>query len=167
MKVKEFSAIIAAIVVIALGFAGGAGAAQHDDRDALKGLRTGKAIFDINTGDPDRLVLYLSVIKETYQGLKKQKVQPDIIVAFRGGSVGLVAKDAEPIEGQKRESLEKLGKLVSELKGMGVKFEACSIATRLFEVDNSSLLPGIKVVGNTFISLIGYQSMGYAVIPIM
>jgi len=44
--------------------------------------------------------------------------------------------------------------------------ESCSVATRLFKVDNASLLDGIKPVGNTFVSLTGYQAQGYANIPI-
>jgi intracellular sulfur oxidation DsrE/DsrF family protein len=48
----------------------------------------------------------------------------------------------------------------------GVRFEACAIATRLFGVENNSVLPQVKVVGNTFNSLIGYQAKGYALIPI-
>lgn len=32
--------------------------------------------------------------------------------------------------------------------------------------DNRSLLNGIKPVGNTFVSLTGYQAQGYANIPI-
>jgi hypothetical protein len=34
-------------------------------------------------------------------------------------------------------------------------------------VDPKTLLPGIEHVGNTFVSQIGYQAKGYAIIPIM
>jgi hypothetical protein len=33
-------------------------------------------------------------------------------------------------------------------------------------VDNTTLLDGIEPVGNTFVSLTGYQAQGYANIPI-
>lgn len=56
--------------------------------------------------------------------------------------------------------------MIQELAKQGVRFEACAIATRLFHVDNASMISDVKVVGNTFISLIGYQAKGYAVIPI-
>ncbi|MEW6116655.1 MAG: DsrE family protein [Nitrospirota bacterium] len=167
MVIKRYVVVVIATLMVALGIVDGARAAQHDDRDALKGIRTGKAIFDVNTGEPDKLVLYLDVIKETIQGLRKQKVRPDVIIAFRGVSVRLITTSQEDAEQGKREVFEKIRKLIAELKALGVKLEACSIATRLFEVENNTVLPEIKVVGNTFISLIGYQSMGYAVIPIM
>ena len=44
--------------------------------------------------------------------------------------------------------------------------EACGLATNLFKVDNNTILPGIKVVANTYVSLIGYNAQGYAAIPI-
>jgi hypothetical protein len=44
--------------------------------------------------------------------------------------------------------------------------EACSFATRLFGIDNGTLLEGIKPVGNTFVSLTGYHAQGYASIPL-
>jgi intracellular sulfur oxidation DsrE/DsrF family protein len=48
----------------------------------------------------------------------------------------------------------------------GIKLEICTIATKVFNVDASSILPGIKQVHNGWISLIGYQSKGYALIPV-
>lgn len=42
-----------------------------------------------------------------------------------------------------------------------------SVATRLTGVDAETLLPGVEHVGNTFVSQIGYQAKGYAIIPIM
>jgi intracellular sulfur oxidation DsrE/DsrF family protein len=48
-----------------------------------------------------------------------------------------------------------------------VRMEACSITTRLAGIDSETLLPGIDLVGNTFVSQIGYQAKGFAVIPIM
>ncbi len=44
--------------------------------------------------------------------------------------------------------------------------ESCSIATKLMGVDNVTFIPYVKPVGNTFVSLIGYQKKGYALIPI-
>jgi peroxiredoxin family protein len=47
-----------------------------------------------------------------------------------------------------------------------VRLEACSVATALFGVDNETILPEIVVVGNTFISALGFQAVGYAPILI-
>lgn len=137
-----------------------------NDSDALKGVTAGKVIFDINMSDAKKMTLYLMVIKQTVDDLKKQNVKPDVILAFRGLSVRLISKDRENMELTDFDNLDRIAQQLSELRQQGVRMEACSIATKLFKVDNQSLLEGIKPVGNTFVSLTGYQSQGYANIPI-
>ena len=141
-------------------------AVQPDDRAALKGVKSGKGLFDINITDVNKLPLYLQVIKETNEGLRKQGIKPDLIVAFRGGAVRLVSSNRTGFSTDEKEDLGQADELIRELAQQGVRFEACAIATRLFRVDNASIIPHVKVVGNTFISLIGYQASGYAIIPI-
>lgn len=141
-------------------------AAAPSDLVALQGVKSGKGIFDINITDAEKLPLYLQVIKETNEGLKTQGVKPDLIVAFRGSAVRLVSSIRTGFSTDQKESLEHADELIRELAKQGIRFEACSIATRLFHVDNASINPEVKVVANTFISLIGYQARGYAIIPI-
>ena len=52
------------------------------------------------------------------------------------------------------------------LHELGVRQEICAIATRVFKVDNASLLPGLSLVGDGFISLIGWQTQDYKLIPL-
>lgn len=141
--------------------------AEPDDSYALRGVKIGKAFFDVNVGEAPKLALYLQVIKETHQGLVRQNVKPEIIIAFRGPSVQLVTLDSAGIPVEHQGYLTEVRRLISELKALGVRFEACAVATRLFDIDNSSVLSDVTVVGNTFISSIGYQTRGYAIIPIL
>ena len=143
-----------------------ANAASPDDSAALQGVTSGKGIFDINLIDVDKLPLYLQVIKETNDGLKKQGVKPNLVVAFRGGAVRFVSSNRTDFTPEQRVSLGHADALIQELAKQGVRFEACAVATRLFKVDSTTIIPNVKVVGNTFISLIGYQAKGYAIIPI-
>lgn len=137
-----------------------------DDSDALKGVKTGKVIFDINMTEPKKMTLYLMVIRQTVDDLKRQGVEPDVILAFRGLSVRLISKDREQFELEEYMHLDKIAEQIADLGAQGVRMEACSVATRLFKIDNNTLLDGIKPVGNTFVSLTGYQAQGYANIPI-
>jgi intracellular sulfur oxidation DsrE/DsrF family protein len=89
-----------------------------------------------------------------------------VILAFRGKSVLLVSKDREKIPLEDFEHLDRIAAQLADLRQQGVRMEACSVATRLFGVDNTTLLDGIEPVGNTFVSLTGYQAQGYANIPI-
>lgn len=142
------------------------GAEPPDDSAALAGVETGKVIFDINMGNPKKMTLYLSVIRQTVDDLERQGVEPDVILAFRGHSVKLVSEDREPFELTDFEHLDRIAAQLAELQERGVRMEACSVATRLFNVDNATLLEGVEPVGNTFVSLTGYQAQGYANIPI-
>ena len=140
--------------------------AQPDDSRALAGIDKGKVIFDINMADAKKMTLYLSVIDETISDLERQGVEPDVILAFRGLSVKLISKDREQMELTDFEHLDRIAEQLAGLQQRGVRIEACSVATRLFKVDNATLLDGIEPVGNTFVSLTGYQAQGYANIPI-
>ena len=157
------SAVLLAVLAIAVL---PVAAAAIDDADALKGMASGKAVFDVNLGDAGKLALYLSVVKETHEGLVKQGVKPDLIVAFRGPSVLLISTNRGTVPAEQQAKYDEVAKLIKDLKGMGVKLEACSVATRLLKVDNATIYPEIKVIGNTFISLIGYQQKGYAYVPV-
>ncbi len=139
---------------------------KPDDADALKGVKVGKVLFDVNISNAKKMSLYLSVVQETVTDFERQGVKPDVILAFRGHAVKIVSTNQENTELPELENVEKVAAQLADLSAKGVRMEACSVATRLFGVDNASMLPGIKVVGNTFVSLTGYQAQGYAIIPL-
>ena len=137
-----------------------------DDSDALKGVTTGKVIFDINMSEAKKMTLYLKVIQQTVEDMQRQGVKPDVILAFRGLSVRLISTNREQMDLTDFDYLDQIAQQLTTLHQKGVRMEACSVATKLFKVDNKSLLEFIKPVGNTFVSLTGYQAQGYANIPI-
>lgn len=141
--------------------------AAYDDADALKGAAAGKAVFDVTIGNPDKLALYLSLIEETHQGLVRQGIKPDLIVLFHGEALALVSKSREKVPKDQLSKYDDIALLLRDLKKLGVRIEGCAIAARLLKVDPASIYPEVKVVGNTFISLIGYQNRGYAYIPML
>ncbi|MCA1790780.1 MAG: DsrE family protein [Thioalkalivibrio sp.] len=139
---------------------------QPNDAAALEGVERGKVVFDINNSSASSLNLYLAVIRETHDDLVKQGVEPDILLAFRGPAVTLVSTDRERFDLADFDALDQIADHIADLQMLGVQMEGCGVATRLFQIDNQTLLDGIEPVGNTFVSLIGYQARGYAVIPI-
>ncbi|WP_026287515.1 DsrE family protein [Thioalkalivibrio sp. ALJ24] len=140
--------------------------AEPTDAKALEGVETGRVVFDLNNSDPEGLALYLMVIRETHEDFTDQGVEPDIILTFRGHAVTMVSEDRERFELTEFDHLDAVEEHLEALREKGVRMEACSVATRLFDVDHGELLPGIEPVRNTFVSLTGYQAQGYAVIPI-
>jgi len=128
-----------------------------DDRFALKGLKQTKAIFDVRLAELDKLLFNLGLVKETWEGISNQKVKPTLIVSLRGPAVKLFTRDQAPPE---------LKELLTDLKKKGVRVEICSVATRVFKVDNSQLLPDVILVGNVLTSQIAWQNKGYALITL-
>jgi intracellular sulfur oxidation DsrE/DsrF family protein len=154
-KLVYFTVMVLAFSLSGKGLAWGDGA--PGDREALNGLDTGKVIFDVRISDPEKLIFNLELIKETFEGMRRQGVKPVMIVAFRGPGVKLLSREG---------TTEEIRELVAELKKKGVRIEVCAVATRVFKVDNSALIPDILLVGNVLTSLIGYQNKGYALIPV-
>ena len=139
---------------------------KPSDATALQGVTQGRVVFDINISEPAKLPLYLMVIDETISDLERQGVKPEVILAFRGKAVTLISTDHERIDLADVPDVEKAAAQLAALQKRGARMEACSVATRLSGVDHATLLPGVEPVGNTFVSLIGYQAQGYATIPI-
>ncbi len=160
-KIMGLSGITAVLLTALLFVSSLVWGAEFDDSEALKGVKEGKVIFDTSVAAADKMILYLSVIKETHDGLVKQGVKPLIIITMHGRTVLLVSKKHAG-----KEDLAMIEKGIKELKELGVQFELCSIAARLLNVDYKDILPDIQIIGNGFISLIGYQSKGYAVITL-
>jgi len=137
-----------------------------DDSAALAGVKEGKIAFDIHEGNPKLLLARLDVIDETRQSLIAQGVKPHFILAFRGPATKLVQTDQEKIKPEDRELAAKVAARIKEMsKAPGVDgFEQCAVASRTQQTKTELVLPEIRVVGNGFISLMAYQSKGYAYI---
>ena len=160
-------AMAALFMIISLTAGTNVWAGQSSDAAALKGVKQGKGIFLLNVDSPQKAALYLNIISDTHKTMTAQKVKPDFIVVFVGSTVRFLttAPDAELAATQK-EALASIAASIKGLKEKGVKLEICEIATNFFKVPNDKLLPELKLIGNGFTSLIGYQNKGYGLVPI-
>ncbi len=142
-------------------------AEKPSDVDALGNINEGKVVWDITVGNPIKLSLMLKVIEETYDDLVRQNVKPDMVFAFHGPVMKLITTESPDLALDEEEAHEVILELLTDFsKKPGVKMESCSIAARLLNIDNDTIITEVKPVGNTFVSLIGYQKQGYALIPI-
>ncbi|WP_018139988.1 DsrE family protein [Thioalkalivibrio sp. ALJ7] len=140
---------------------------KPSDERAIAGLENGRILWDITIGDPERLIARLSVIEETYDDMVRQGLEPEMMFAFRGGAAGLIAASTDHLELEDVSAVRHIHERLEDLLARdGVHMEACSIATRRFDLTQDDLLPGIQLVGNTFLSIMGYESQGYATIRI-
>jgi len=137
--------------------------AHPDDSDALKGIKTMKVVYDMNgVSEPKRMIVMLKAILDANGRALAAKVKPDLVIAFRGPALNLIQKPGPDATGEKKQ----IGELVAELKKGGAKLEVCNFAANVMNLDPAGFLPEVKVVGNTFNSLGGYQAKGYGVISV-
>jgi intracellular sulfur oxidation DsrE/DsrF family protein len=154
---RIFFALAALCAVPALG---------ADDRAALQGMKEGKIVYDVTEGDGQKLIGRLDAIEETRQAMIQQGVTPHFVLAFRGGATKLVQTDMEKVKPEDRPLTSQIAaKLAQMSKSPGIDgLEQCAVAIRHAGTKAENVLPIIKVVGNSFISLMAYQSRGYAYI---
>ncbi|HKJ77022.1 MAG TPA: DsrE family protein [Gammaproteobacteria bacterium] len=160
---RSFHALLLALLLGLAAF----GARAADDAAALKGLETGKGVFLVDIGSPKKLALYLDVIQGSHRGMERQGVEPDFIVVYIGPSVRFLTSEPDDLlEMEHGERLKAIADSVAALDRLGVRQEVCDVATDVFGIDNATLLPQTELVGDGFISLIGYQSQGYHLVPV-
>lgn len=159
------STAAAAIAILAVAIAP-ARSQTADDKAALAGLSEVKIAFDLQNGDAKALLRQLEVIDETRQSLIKQGVKPDFVITFRGPATKLVQKDQNQIKAEDREIAANIAKKIDALRAAdGVAgIEQCGVAVRLAGTKEADVIPGIKLVGNGWISLAAYQAKGYGYI---
>ncbi|MBT8125767.1 MAG: DsrE family protein [Gammaproteobacteria bacterium] len=161
---KTISLFIGILCLFTSGFIS---AQKPLDADALSDVNEGKVVWDVTVGSPIKLLLLMKVIEETYDDLVRQDVKPDMVFAFHGPVLKLISSEPLDLPLDEEEAHEEVLDLLREFSQKpGVKMESCSIAARLLSIDNDTIMPEVKPVGNTFVSLIGYQKKGYALIPI-
>lgn len=140
---------------------------RPNDASSLNGLKNSKVVFDITQGNPQKLLGRLKLIEKTADMMIAEGVKPDFVLAFRGPASFYASRDREIIPLDSHDVADQIAAQISKMDtNKGLKFEQCSIATGFLKIKNESIYPQIQVVGNSWISLAGYQNQGYAYIPV-
>ena len=138
-----------------------------NDAASLADLKVGKGVFLIDIGDAKKLNFYLQVIQGSVKGMQAQGVNPDFVLVYIGPSVKyLSTSPSTETEQSTGGLLLDIESNVEALAALGVRQEVCAVATGVFGIDNNSIYPDMKLVGDGFISLIGYQAQGYHLVPV-
>ncbi len=168
MKKRSIRITVMSIFVVCL-FAVAAGTAFSEEYAALKGVKSVKAVFGFEMGDPQNALVHLQVIQQTFKdkSIWIGKKKPEIVVVFYGPSVKLASRNRAGFAPGDQKILDEYAGTISAMAKDGIKFEICLIAVKLLGVEPSSILPEIKQVGNGWISVIGYQSRGYSFVPVI
>ncbi len=159
---KTFLLSVLGFMLISVAFA-----EKPSDTDALENIEVGKVVWDVLASRPDRLLFYLKIIDETYNDLVRQDVEPDMVFIFHGRALQLIKSEKVDFLPKDKQAHQEALTLIGDLNARpGVRMEACSISARMQDIENDGIISDVKMVGNTYVSLIGYQSKGYSVIPI-
>lgn len=138
-----------------------------DDSAALNGIESTRSVFLIDFTNPRKTAFYLDIIEGTHDGLKRQGVTPHMVLVFIGETVRYLSTEPDDLLAMEYgDELSSIAESVRALKARGVRMEVCAVATRVFGVDNARVLPEMEVVGDGFISLIGWQTQGHKLVPI-
>ncbi len=167
MKKKSKSTIASLIFLIGLLSTTAVDFASQES-DALKGLKSIKAIFDFRTGNLKATAVMLDAIHETYKGKDIATVtnKPEFMVVFLGPSVKLITNVREGVSPEDHKMLDAVRDRISAMAKDGIKLEICLFAARMFGVDPATVYSNIKQIENGVISLIGYQAKGFSLVPI-
>ena len=146
-----------AIILIILSFADTT-YVFGQEYEALKGLKSIKAVFEFRKDDPKSAAFYKD------KNITAVTEDPDFVVVFTGPGVKILSKNKEGFPPEEHEIIDKIADIISAMVKDGIKMEICLVASNIHGVDPESVLPDIKHVYNGWISLIGYQNNGYSLI---
>jgi intracellular sulfur oxidation DsrE/DsrF family protein len=168
MRGKFKTTIIGKLLVLfVLAVPSFANATEPSDAEALKGLSSARAVFDITTANPKKLNFYLNLIESTAKSMHAAGVKTDFILAFRGPATFYTSMDRKKI---KMDDMMMADKISNKLKSMsgtpGMQLTQCAVAAHALKVDIKTINPAVKVIGNSWVSLIAYQNKGYAIVPV-
>lgn len=142
--------------------------ASAAEYDVLQGLKSFKAVVDVRSGKTKSLAIQLGLIHQMYKDANVRNVteRPDFVLVFIGPAVKLVSTKTESLSAEDKDMVAKIAETIAAMAKDGIKFEICLFAVDAYSVDRASILPEIKHVGNGWISLVGYQHLGYGLVPV-
>ena len=126
----------------------------------------GRVVYDVTEGDGKGLLVRLETIEETRKSMMDAGITPRFVVSFRGPATKLVQTDMSKVDEKDRPYAAKIAAYIAELsKAKGVEsIEQCAVAVRHAGTKAENVVPPIKVVSNSFITIAAYESKGYAYI---
>jgi intracellular sulfur oxidation DsrE/DsrF family protein len=143
------------------------GMSQVQGGEAHKGHHPAKVVFDFRDGKPESALVHLQLVHETYKDVaaKSQGHKPDFAVVFMDSSVKLLSSKRDKFTPEQKDMLKKFDQTVTAMTKDGLNLEVCVFAADFYGVDPKTFSPEIKQVKNGWISSMGYQAKGYALVP--
>jgi intracellular sulfur oxidation DsrE/DsrF family protein len=163
-RVVPILAILVAILIVAMITT----PAISSKYDALNGVNSIKAVFDVSLASPQMANIVFWAVKNVYddESVRSLPERPRVAVVFHGAAVKLISTNHVGFNESDKEALNEFVNMIRQMKKDGVKIEVCDYAIKVMGVDPASILPEVDHVGNGFISVLGYQAQGYSLVTI-
>ena len=165
MNAKSIKLTLSLVIALCL-FMGVAGNVYGETYGALKGVHEVKAVVDFRNSSAKFAAIHLDLLHKTYldKNLTAIDAKPDFVIIFMGPAVKLISTGREGVSAEDGKSLDAIAGIIANMKKDGIRLEVCEAAVNLMGVDPATILPEIHHVPNGWISSIGYQLNGYALI---
>jgi len=156
------------LALIAAGLLWTALPALAEDYRALEGVSGLDSVFDITLGSPRQAVVTFGAVRDVHRSpaVTSLHAAPRTVLVFHGGAVKLISTDRSDFLPQEVEALDKVAALIRQFKADGIRMEVFMYAVNALGVDPATLMPEVERVGNGFISVLGYQRQGYALVAV-
>lgn len=162
-KTNYLKFIVAIIFLLASVALSGARGLYNND-GALKNVVQANVYFDVNLDDSQKLLLRMNVLQQTVQQLREAGLDISAVIGFRGGASRFITRGDHYVLDEESADKKKIQESISRFSDERITIEQCSIAADLLAISHEDFLPGVRIVANGYVSLIGYQNQGYAVV---
>lgn len=159
---------ILAVLAVTLVALSSAPVLAGDYDSALKGVKNFNVVFDYTNGDPVIGNIILKAMETVDEAAEVTSLPnaPKKAIVVHDAAVHLI----NTVQGDRDDAtwaeIQKFQATLKRMKEKGAKIEVCQYALDVFKVDRSTVIPEIDQVPNGFVSVVGYQEQGYALIRI-
>lgn len=136
-----------------------------DNSSALRNVSKAQVYFDVNVKDSKLLLLRMELLDRTVRELEKDGLEVSGVIGFRGPASRYITRDEHYVLEENAADKKKIQEWVKTFAASGITVEQCAVAAELLSIPAEDFIPEIKIVGNGYVSLIGYQAQGYSVVP--
>lgn len=123
-----------------------------------------KAVFNCNSNDMQYVASRMVLVERTMDMIEKNGDTTKFAMTIHGGCAPIVSKNYDEIVLNEKDlaSIDLSQKQLVKLAKKGVEIVVCAMSLNANTIDESDVIPSVKISPNSFIETISYQNNGYA-----
>ena len=139
--------------------------AEFDNSRSLDGVQKASIYFDVSLKDDALLVFRMDLLDRTIKTLDESGLEVSAVIGIRGHASRFITKGEHYVLDEQVENKKKIQQWIKRFSDRGIVIEQCAIAAGMHDIASDDFLPEVTIVGNGYVSLVGYQAQGYSVVP--